>query len=154
MAVFAPIAGRLSDRIQPQKLASLGMALCTAGLFTLTFLTAETDLTFIIGGLMVLGLGFGFFSSPNTNAIMGSVERRFFGVASAMVSTMRLLGQMVSMGLTLMVFALFIGNVRITPVQHPALLKSIHTIFSTCTVLCFLGIFVSLARGKMKKEQD
>ena len=82
---------------------------------------------------------------------MGSVEKRFYGVASAMVSTMRLLGQMLSMGLALMVFALFIGNVRITPVQYPALLNSIHTVFLICTVLCFVGIFVSLARGNRKK---
>jgi hypothetical protein len=85
---------------------------------------------------------------------MGSVEKRYYGVASAMVSTMRLLGQMFSMGLALMVFALFIGNVRITPGQHPALLRSIHTVFIICTGLCFVGIFVSLARGTMKIGED
>ncbi|HBB17130.1 MAG TPA: MFS transporter, partial [Syntrophus sp. (in: bacteria)] len=147
MAVFSPIAGRLSDRFPAQKLASLGMALCTTGLFILTFITAQTSTAVVSVGLVVVGMGFGFFSSPNTIAIMGSVEKRFYGVASAMVSTMRLLGQMLSMGLALMVFALMIGNVRITPVQYPALLNSIHTVFLICTVLCFLGIFVSLARG-------
>jgi EmrB/QacA subfamily drug resistance transporter len=147
MAVFSPIAGRLSDRYQAQKLASLGMALCTAGLFILTFITARTGIDVIVGGLVIIGLGFGLFASPNTSAIMGSVEKRFYGVASAMVSTMRLLGQMFSMGLVLMVFALLIGNVQITPGQYPALLTSIHTIFIICTILCFVGIFVSLARG-------
>jgi len=130
MALFAPIAGRLSDF-----------------LFILTRVTAETVIPMVSCGLIVLGMGFGFFSSPNTSAIMGSVEKRFYGVASAIVSTMRLLGQMLSMGLALMVFALFIGNVPITPVEYPALLKSIHTVFLICTVLCFFGIFVSLARG-------
>ncbi|OHE24580.1 MAG: MFS transporter, partial [Syntrophus sp. GWC2_56_31] len=125
MAVFSPIAGRLSDRFPAQKLASLGMALCTTGLFILTFITAQTSTAVVSVGLVVVGMGFGFFSSPNTIAIMGSVEKRFYGVASAMVSTMRLLGQMLSMGLALMVFALMIGNVRITPVQYPALLNSI-----------------------------
>ena len=153
MAVFAPIAGRLSDRFHAQKLASLGMALCTTGLFILTFITAQTSTAVVSVGLVVVGMGFGFFSSPNTIAIMGSVEKRFYGVASAMVSTMRLLGQMLSMGLALMVFALMIGNVRITPVQYPALLNSIHTVFLICTVLCFLGIFVSLARGNHEKTE-
>jgi MFS family permease len=152
MAVFAPIAGRLSDRFPVQKLASLGMALCTAGLFIFTFVTADTSIAVVSGGLIIIGLGFGFFSSPNTSAIMGSVEKRFYGVASAMVSTMRLLGQMLSMGMALMVFALFIGNVRITPAQYPALLHSIQTVFIICTILCFLGIFVSLARGSSKAE--
>jgi EmrB/QacA subfamily drug resistance transporter len=154
MAIFAPIAGRLSDRILPQKLASLGMSLSTIGLLTFAFITAETSIARISGGLVLLGLGFGLFSSPNTSAIMGSVERRFYGVASAMVSTMRLLGQMFSMGLAMMVFALFIGSVRITPVQYPALLKSIQTVFMICTALCFLGIFASLARGPKAEPKN
>jgi EmrB/QacA subfamily drug resistance transporter len=152
MAVCAPIAGRLSDRFEAQKLASLGMAFCTAGLFSLTFITADTGIAAIGGGLVLLGLGFGFFSSPNTNAIMGSVEKGFYGVASAMVSTMRLFGQMFSMGLALMVFALVIGSVRITPAQHPALLEAIRTVFIISTSLCFAGIFVSLARGNGRQR--
>ena len=146
MAIFTPIAGRLSDRFEPRKLASLGMALSTLGLFIFSLITAETGIVVVSAGLVVLGLGFGLFASPNTSAIMGSVERRFYGVASAMVSTMRLLGQMFSMGLALMVFALFIGNAQITPVQYPALLTSIRTVFMICTVLCFAGIFASLVR--------
>jgi EmrB/QacA subfamily drug resistance transporter len=154
MAIFAPIAGRLSDRFQPQKLASLGMVLSTVGLFIFAFITAETSIAVVSVGLVVLGLGFGLFSSPNTSAIMGSVEKRFYGVASAMVSTMRLLGQMLSMGLALMVFAIFIGNVQITPVQYPALLNSIQTVFMICTVLCFAGIFASLARRGKANRKD
>jgi EmrB/QacA subfamily drug resistance transporter len=154
MAVFAPLSGRLSDRVRPQKLAALGMALSTAGLLIFSFITAETSIAMITSGLVVLGLGFGIFSSPNTSAIMGSVEKRFYGVASAMVSTMRLLGQMLSMGLTLMVFALFIGSVRITPVQYPALLNSIQTVFMICTGLCFVGIFAAVAQGQKTKPPN
>lgn len=153
MAIFAPIAGRLSDRVRPQKLASLGMALSTIGLLIFAFITAETGIAWIMGGLVVLGLGFGLFSSPNTSAIMGSVEKRFYGAASAMVSTMRLLGQMLSMGLAMMVFALFIGSVQITPAQDSALLKSIQTVFMICTALCFVGIFASVAQGQKKNQR-
>jgi hypothetical protein len=85
---------------------------------------------------------------------MGSVERRFYGVASAMVSTMRLLGQMLSMGLAMMVFAIFIGSVRIMPAQYPALLKSIQTVFMICTTLCFLGIFASMVRGAKTQPKN
>jgi EmrB/QacA subfamily drug resistance transporter len=153
MAIFAPIAGRLSDRFVPQKLAALGMALSTVGLFIFAFINEETSIAFITVGLLIIGTGFGFFSSPNTNAIMGSVERKFYGVASAMVSTMRLLGQTFSMGLALLVFALFIGNIQITPLQYPALLSSIHTVFLICTVLCFIGIFAALIRTKNKPDE-
>lgn len=148
MAIFAPVAGRLSDKFLPQKLAALGMSLSTIGLFLFAFINENTSITFITIGLVVIGIGFGFFSSPNTNAIMGSVERRFYGVASAMVSTMRLLGQTFSMGLALMVFAIFIGHVQITPQQYPALLQSIHYVFLITTVLCFVGIFAAMIRTK------
>ena len=152
MAIFAPIAGRLSDKFLPQKLAALGMLLSTIGLFLFAFINEETSIAFITLGLLIIGTGFGFFSSPNTNAIMGSVERRFYGVASAMVSTMRLLGQTFSMGLALLVFAIFIGNVQITTLQYPALLSSIHTVFLICTVLCFIGIFAALMRTKNRPD--
>ncbi len=152
MAIFAPIAGRLSDRFQPQKLAGLGMALSTIGLFIFSFITAETSIAYITVGLLVIGLGFGLFSSPNTSAIMGSVERRFYGVASAMVSTMRLLGQTFSMGLALMVFAIFIGNVQITSAQYPSLLSSIHTVFLISAVMCFIGIFAALTRQNVSPD--
>ena len=154
MAIFAPIAGRLSDKFVPQKLAAFGMALSTIGLFLFVFLDQTTSIAFITVGLLIIGTGFGFFSSPNTNAIMGSVERRFYGVASAMVSTMRLLGQTFSMGLALMVFAIFIGNVQITTSQYPALLSSIRTVFLICTILCFIGIFAALTRQKTKNPDN
>ena len=146
MAIITPFAGRLSDRYEPRILASIGMALVTLGLLIFAFISAQTTFEYIIIGLLVLGLGFGFFSSPNTNAIMGSVERRFFGVASATVSTMRLVGQVLSMGIAMLIFAMLIGRVQILPAQYPALIQSIQITFIIFAVLCFGGIFASLAR--------
>jgi hypothetical protein len=66
---------------------------------------------------------------------------------------MRILGQMLSMGIALLIFALLIGEVQITPRYYPLLLKSMRTAFSLLTVLCFLGIFASLARGRIHKNK-
>lgn len=153
MAVLAPIAGRLSDKYNPRLIASLGMALTTIGLLLFVFLNANTSYEFIIAGLVILGAGFGLFSSPNTNAIMGSVEKRFYGVASASVGTMRLIGQTLSMGTVLIIFALYIGNVQIMPAEYPALLLSVQVAFIVFTVLCFIGIFASLAKSSSVKQQ-
>ncbi|MGB9937145.1 MAG: MFS transporter [Methanobacterium sp.] len=150
MAVLAPIAGRLSDKYDPRLIAAVGMSLSTLGLAQFIFLGANTDIIFIISGLVVLGAGFGLFSSPNTNAIMGSVERRFVGIASATVSTMRLIGQTLSMGIAILIFSLFIGKVIIAPENYPALLSSVQISFVIFTVLNFVGIFISLA-GRKKK---
>ncbi|AUB58121.1 MFS transporter [Methanobacterium sp. MZ-A1] len=154
MAITAPIAGRMSDRFDARLIATTGMATVTLALFTLTFIDGNTPLNDIIIGLGVLGLGFGLFSSPNTNVIMGSVERRFYGVASATVSTMRLIGQTMSIGIATLVFALFIGRVQITPDQYPALLESIQLCFVVFTALCFIGVFVSWWRGQRKDVEN
>jgi EmrB/QacA subfamily drug resistance transporter len=152
MAITAPIAGRMSDRFNARKIAALGMATVTIALFTFVFLDGDTPINSIILGLAILGLGFGLFSSPNTNVIMGSVERRFYGVASATVSTMRLIGQTMSIGIATLVFALLIGRVQITPEQFPVLLESIHLCFIIFTVLCFVGIFAALKRDGKKES--
>ncbi len=148
MAVFSPFAGKLSDRIEARKVASIGMAVTSVGLFGMTFLSSETDLGYIIGDLLFLGFGFALFSSPNMNAIMSSVEPKFYGLASGAVASMRLLGQMLSMGLATLVFSLYIGRVKITPDCYPAFLKSVDTAFMIFATICAFGIVVSLARGR------
>ena len=148
MAMISPIAGRLSDRIEPRIVASAGMAFTAVGLFLLIFLTEATSLWYLAFTLIVLGIGFALFSSPNTNAIMSSVDRRFYGVASGMNGTMRLLGQMLSMGIAMMIFAIFIGPVEITPEYYPQFVSSLHYAFILFTILCIIGIFASLVRGK------
>src|SRR4030067_868187 len=109
---------------------------------------AATDLWFIIVGLVLLGLGLGFFSSPNTNAIMGSVERKFFGVASGTLSTMRTFGMVLSMGIVMVLFSIYIGKVQITPEYYPAFLMSARMTFTICAALSFGGIFAQLAGRK------
>lgn len=149
-AVFSPIAGRMSDRIEPRIVASTGMSITAVGLFLLAFLETGTGMWFIISALALLGFGFALFSSPNANAIMGSVENRLYGVASSMLGTMRLLGQVFSMGIAMMVFALYIGAVEIVPQHYQMLLKSTTAIFTIFGFLCVAGVFASLTRGNLR----
>ena len=148
-AIVSPIAGKLSDRMEPGRVASAGMALTALGLLLLIPLTETTPLWYLIICLIVLGAGFGLFSSPNTNAIMSSVEKRNYGVASGMVGTMRLLGQMLSMGVAMLLFAVIIGPVEITPAYYPQFMASLHVGFILFAIFCIVGIFFSLVRGKM-----
>jgi len=149
--VFSPIAGALSDRVEPRLLATAGMAATTAGLVMLSFLQADTSLAYLIACLAIMGIGFGFFSSPNTNAIMSSVEKKFYGSASGMVGTMRLTGQMFSMGIIMLLFSLYLGKVRITPEYHDLFMRCARTGFLVFAILCFTGIFASLSRGNMHR---
>ncbi len=147
MAVFSPFAGRLSDRMEPRFIASLGMGITSVGLVLFVFLREGTPIPFIIGSLVCLGLGFGLFSSPNTNAVMGSVEKASYGVASASLGTMRLLGQMLSNGISMMFFAVIMGQTPVSPSVYPLFLKSIRLLFIFYAVISAAGVFASLARG-------
>ncbi len=151
-AIFSPFAGRLSDRIEPQIVASIGLAITTIGLSMFIFLSNDTRLVFIIMSLIILGFGFSLFSSPNTNAVMGCVEKRFYGVVSGILGTMRMTGQMFSMGVVMIIFSILIGRVQILPNYYPQFLKSLRVAFLLFSILCFLGIFASLARGKVHED--
>ncbi len=148
MAVISPAAGRHSDRIEPRIIASAGMGLTAVGLFLLIFLAESTPIGYLLLCLVVLGVGFGLFSSPNTNAIMSSIDKRNYGVASGMNGTMRIVGQMLSMGIAMMLFALVIGPVEITPAHYPQFVTCMQYAFFLFMVLCIFGIAASLARGK------
>lgn len=150
MAVFSPITGRLSDKIEPRIVASLGMSLSAIGLFLFLFIKSTTSLPLIIINLVFIGLGFALFSSPNTNAIMSSVDKKHYGVASGSVGTMRMVGQMFSMGIALLLFSIFLGKNEILPENYPSFLSAMHVAFIIFTILCFSGIFASLARGKLR----
>jgi len=150
MAACSPVAGWLSDKIEPRIVATAGMILTTTGLVPFIFLDQGSSIPFLLTGLVILGIGFALFSSPNTNAVMGSVEKRFYGLASGAVGTMRLLGMMISMGTATVVFALFIGRVEINEANYPALVKSIRVLFTLFSMLCFAGIFSSMVRGKSR----
>ncbi len=149
-AVFSPFAGRLSDRIEPRIVASTGMALTTVGLALFIFLDEKTTLSFIVVNLILIGFGFGLFSSPNTNAVMSSIEKKFYGVASGILGTMRATGNMFSMGIVMLIFSLYIGRTQITPSYYPLFIKSVKSAFIIFTSLCLAGIFASLSRGRMR----
>lgn len=155
-ALFSPLAGRLSDKHEPQLVASLGMGFLSAGLIVFCFLSVGMSLIIIIANLAFFGLGFALFSSPNVNAVMSSVNKNHYGVASSTLASMRMIGQMFSMGIVIVIFTLFIGNARITPENHEAFILSARTAFVLFSVLfsvlSIFGIFASLSRGKIHSK--
>ena len=152
MTLISPLAGKLSDHHNPGVLASIGMAISTAGLIMLCFLNEHTPVAFIVIILLFMGAGFSLFSSPNSNAIMSSVEKRQLGNASGMLGTMRNVGQTFSMAIALMLLALFMGHETINPGNYPQLMKSMKTGFIVFSFLCFAGVFASLARNKSLRK--
>ena len=149
MAIVSPFAGKLSDRIEPGWVASAGMGLTAIGLLFFVFLNERTPELFIVINLVLIGFGFGLFSSPNTNAVMSSVEKRFYGVASGTLGTMRVTGMMFSMGLVMLLFSVYMGRTQITPAIYPLLIISMRVAFGIFGGFCLIGILPSLSRGRV-----
>jgi MFS family permease len=151
-AVVSSYAGKLSDKVDASKIATVGMGLSAVGLGALIFLNAATPVWVIVAYLAFLGLAFGLFSSPNTKAVMNSADKKDFGVASAALSTMRTLGMNLSMGIIMMLFSITMGRTRITPEYYGVYLKCMRLGFSIFAALCVGGIFASLPIGKKRSS--
>ena len=152
MAIFSPIAGRFSDRIEPRYLATAGMTMCTIGLAALAFLSTSTPIWFIVIILLWVGFGFALFSSPNMNTIMSSVSKTQYGLASGTAATMRVIGQIVSMTIATLYFAGFMGSQPIEIVPNHLFVSAVRYGFVTFSLISFLGIYFSYNRGKMDRS--
>ncbi len=145
--IVSPLAGKWSDKVSASNIATLGMSIIVVCLLAMLFLTPDTPLPMLISILVVLGAGFALFSSPNVNVIMGSVEKRFLGMASATTGTMRLTGQSISMGITMMMISIFVGKIKITTEVYPLFMQCLHYTFGIFVVLCALGVYTSMVRN-------
>jgi multidrug resistance protein len=145
MTIFTPLSGRLSDRIEPRLVASTGNMFLCVSLLLFIFLGNETSLGYVIVALAFNGTGMGLFSSPNSNAIMGSVGREVLGVAAGTLGTTRTAGMMLSMGIMMILFSIYMGQAEVTPEYYPQFLDSCRAGFTIFTVICLAGVFFQLA---------
>ena len=154
MAILAPISGRISDKIDPQKLAAIGMGFVTVAILILCFLNESTPLYLIIIAMFLQGIGYGMFSTPNTNAIMSSVPKEETGTASASLAAMRVIGQTLSIGLLTVIFAYIMGNVPIVPEYYPLLMESSRISCIISAILCVIAVCASLVGLRSDVEYE
>ena len=161
MAVLSPVSGWLSDKFGSRILSSFGMSLICAGLLWASTLTLTSSSTDVAIRLFIIGFGMGLFSSPNTSAVMGSVEKSRLGIASGTLSTMRFLGQSLSLAMMSAVFAAFISTsvlsalfIGINPstlgVADVVFVEGMRNAFIISAVISAVGVATSLVRGKGK----
>jgi EmrB/QacA subfamily drug resistance transporter len=153
-AVFAPIAGRLSDRFAPAGIATIGMGLCAAALFTAATINADSSLRLIVFTLVLLGLGFGVFSTPNTAAIMASVGPREYGVAASMLATMRTTGMLTSMTFITIILAVFMGDQAVTGQTGDTFVSAMQTALILFGGMSLSGIGCSLGRFTPRSNES
>lgn len=153
-AAFSPLAGLISDRVDPRYVASLGMSLITISLFFLSFLGMNSPLALVVLLLSIIGIGYALFSSPNANSIMSSVEPRQYGIASGILSTARTVGQSFSMAVTTLIISMYLGRETISAQTASLFVRSFQMTFLLFAGFCLLGVFASLARGKRSAVQQ
>jgi MFS family permease len=139
-------AGKLSDRFTPARLATTGMLCSAAGLFGLIFASTATSPVYIIAQLSLTGLGFGLFASPNTNMVMSSVNKNYYGQASAVSGTMRTVGMSFSMGIAGLILSVFLGDAKVSAAIAPAFLQAFRWVFIISFITCLAGAYCSSRR--------
>jgi len=161
MSVLSPISGWMSDRVGSRALASGGMFLMAAGLLLLSTLDAGTTAVEVVAYTLLLGIGMGLFATPNTSAIMGCVERDQLGVASGTLSTMRTVGQSLSLAImgaliataasTELVSALFMGTPLPPGTMDEDFIMGMALAFRVSAGIAVAGAITSLARGPARR---
>ena len=159
MALFSPLGGRLSDRTEPRIVSSIGMSIVAASVFALSLLGAAALWWDIALRLMVLGIGYAFFSSPNTNATMSSVDRRQYGIAAAILSTLRFTGQAISLAIATSVLSANLGGITISgrsgaQIPVDGFMNGMRVALTILAGISVAGVFTSLIRGRIRNTPN
>ena len=147
-AIFSPIAGRLSDKFETRILVSVGIFIVLVGITPLLFISPDFPVYLIAISFGISGLGIAFFSSPNTRAIMSSIPKSSLGIGASLEGTMRTIGQILSFGILIVIFAVIIGDVKITPAYYPQFITSARLICIVFMCLTAVSLIFSTMRGK------
>ncbi|MEM3786438.1 MAG: MFS transporter [Nitrososphaeria archaeon] len=150
--MLSPATGTLSDKIQPRIIASIGMGINAIGIFFLTFLDHNTSLNFILADLIFMGIGFALFSAPNTTALMSSVNKENFGVANAVLSTMRQIGMIISTIISTTTLTYFVGAEELSKAPPLLIVQGINYSFAISSALCIIGVLFSIFGIKWNRK--
>jgi EmrB/QacA subfamily drug resistance transporter len=172
MAIVAPAAGALSDRIGSRWLAPLALAITAAALLLLMQLDATSPTSAMAWRLALAGVGLGLFQAPNTRALMGAAPESQQGMASGIFATARITGQALSVAVAGAVFASYggaaagtalvaqgarLGMAAHTPqraLETATFLYGFHAALGTCAAFAGIGALVALMRGSERVADD
>ncbi len=148
MAPLAPIAGKLSDKLNARIIAAIGCVFALASFISFSQVHADSPVIVISLIMLGLGVGYGFFTTPNNNVAMHSIERKELGAAAALINLSRTTGNTIGMGIVTLLISHYIGSTPITENESPLLLQTIQTSLVFASVYCFIALCLSLAGKK------
>jgi EmrB/QacA subfamily drug resistance transporter len=110
MAIVAPMAGAMSDRIGSRILATSGMFVLALGLVLLGIIAPHGSTAMLVLALAVIGVGIGLFTTPNNSALMGAAPRHRQGIASGVLASARNVGMVLGVGVAGAVFTTILAR--------------------------------------------
>ena len=143
--IFSPLAGRVSDKMEPRFLTTAGMLVMTGGLLVLLQLGEMVNLPVLVATLVVMGVAVALFASPNNNMILGSVQRREYGSANSIIGTMRQMGMVLSMGLATCFISIYLGATTDMAGNLEAFLTAMHLSFFCGMIFCLVAAALSFS---------
>ncbi len=147
MAVIAPFAGHLADRFQSRIVATAGCIAVLCGFIGLNFIDVTSTTVFIILTLALVGTGFGLFSTPNNSAIMGAVDAREMGVASASMNLARTIGNLFGISLINLLLQLDLGDTALSAKYSAEIMHTISVALTISLVMVVIATLLSMSRG-------
>ncbi len=166
ISVFGPISGWLSDRGWTRFYTSFGLGLTAVGFFVIARIAAKTTFDWLAVPLILIGAGSGFFSSPNRASVMSAVPPDRRGVASAVNSTMLMVGNSFSRAFSFLILGLvipgsvlqdlFSGTTTLasSPTFSTEFVSALHLLFYICAGFVLLSIIPSILRGKIPTRAE
>ena len=150
MAIIAPLAGRLSDHFEPRVIATTGCLIMACAFGLLQGLDTLTPVALICVAMVIQGLGFGLFTTPNNNAALSSLDKSRYGIGSALLNFARVSGNIIGTAMVLLLVSIFIGKVEIQPDQYNALLRVVGIALGMSFMLAITGSYFSHSRGNIR----
>jgi EmrB/QacA subfamily drug resistance transporter len=159
MAVVGPFSGKLSDRIDPRLIASLGMLGITIDLLLLSiFLEEDTPYWFFMVAALILGISLGAFISPNSNSIMSAAPKEKLGVAGGLMNLSTQVGFSIGTALSTAVFFILRNSFHRSnglPVKDPVnYIPAMKIMFAIFVGVGILSVLVSYLRGPEEGKKD
>jgi len=164
MATMGPISGRLSDRVGTRWPTVLGMALSATAVFLMSRLTVDSSWTHVAVAMALSGSGMGIFSSPNTSAVMGSIPRERYGIASAFLNLTRTSSNVTGVAVATTVVSVTMVSMGYEPSLgeadsgdagvRVAFVSGLHRTFLMSFALILVAMVLSALRGEIRRNAD
>ncbi|WP_191602345.1 MFS transporter [Marinomonas algicola] len=143
MMILSPFSGRLSDIYGAKIITTVGGLTFSLGFMVLVWVDMDTSMSLIIISLILLGIGFGLFSTPNNSSALGSVSGDKLSIVSSIMNLSRTMGNMLSTAFVLMLMSIVLGDVAIQSENYPLLLLVVQITFGVSLALALLASYIS-----------